>query len=132
MPGVNDTARLDPFNLDGRRFAMVSSTASEVDPGAPTRFAYHEADGVIWGGYEGDTVLVGRFAGVRRHDEIELGYVHVGRAGRETVTGHSGSRIEVLPDGRLRLVERFAFDGDDTEHVSVCEELPSQAPRPSI
>jgi hypothetical protein len=121
---VNDTTQL---NLDGRRFALISSTASEVDPDAPTLFVYHEADGLIWGSYDGDTVLLGRFAGTRRHDEVELGYVHVGKKSRETVTGLSGSRIEVLPDGRLRLVERFQFEGDDTRHVSICEEFPDEA-----
>ena len=34
---------VDPFDLDGRVFDMVSSTASRVDPEAPTRFRYHEA-----------------------------------------------------------------------------------------
>jgi hypothetical protein len=121
---VNDTTQL---NLDGRHFAMVSSTASEVDPHDPTRFAYHEADGLIWGSYDGDTVLIGRFAGTRRQDQIELGYVHVGKDSREPVTGLSSSRIEVLPDGRLRLDEHFQFEGDDTPHVSICEEVPDEA-----
>ncbi|MCO6005855.1 hypothetical protein NE236_12755 [Actinoallomurus purpureus] len=119
---MNETTQL---NLDGRRFAMVSSTASRVDPDAPTRFDYREEDGVIWGGYEGDTVLHGRFVGVRRQDEIELSYVHLTRDGDSPVAGRSTSRIEPLPDGRLRLVEEFTFDGDDTPQVSVCEELPA-------
>jgi hypothetical protein len=115
------------LNLDGRRFAMVSSTASRVDPDAPTRFLYREADGVIWGSYEGDTVVHGRFVGARRHDEIELSYVHLTKDGGSPVAGRSTSRIEPLPDGRFRLVEEFQFDGDDTPQVSVCEELPAQA-----
>ena len=111
------------LNLDGRRFAMVSSTASQVDPDSPTQFVYREADCVIWGSYEGDTVTHGRFVGTRRDDEIELSYVHVTKDGRAPVAGRSTSRIEPLSDGRLRLVEDFQFDGDDTPQVSVCEEL---------
>ncbi|WP_242613907.1 hypothetical protein [Actinomadura roseirufa] len=111
------------FNLDGRRFAMVSSTASRVDPDAPTRFAYTEADGVIWGSYEGDTVVHGRFVGVRDGADVELSYVHLTTRGTAPVAGRSSNRIELLPDGRMRLVEEFRFDGDDTPQVSVCEEI---------
>ena len=38
---------VDPFDLDGRVFDLVSSTVGRVDPEAPTRFRYHEAQGVI-------------------------------------------------------------------------------------
>lgn len=47
--------------LNGRRFVMISSTASAVDADAPTEFAYEESGGVIWGHYTGDTVIHGRF-----------------------------------------------------------------------
>jgi hypothetical protein len=109
--------------LNGRRFVMVSSTASEVDPQGPTEFAYAESGGVIWGDYTGDTVVHGRFVGVRDGDRIELDYVHQLKVGG-TAGGHSSSRVESLPDGRLRLVEEFQFAGDDAWHVSVCEEVP--------
>ncbi|GAA4617016.1 hypothetical protein GCM10023195_75830 [Actinoallomurus liliacearum] len=113
-------------NLDGRRFVMVSSTASRVDPDSPTQFVYQEADGVIWGSYDGDTVAHGRFVGTRQDDQIELNYVHLTKGGPSPVAGRSTSRIEALPDGRLKLVEEFQFEGDDTPQVSVCEELPFQ------
>ncbi|GII62715.1 hypothetical protein Skr01_28000 [Sphaerisporangium krabiense] len=108
--------------LNGRRFIMVSSTASEVNAEAPTRFTYEEADGLIWGSYDGDTVIQGRFVGTRDDDRVELSYVHALKAGGRA-GGRSSSRIETLPDGRLRLVEEFVFDGDDTPQVSVCEEV---------
>lgn len=89
---------------------MISSTAGRVDPDGPTEFAYRGADGIIWGAYTGDTVVHGRFVGIRDSDRIELTYVHLlkdgGRAG-----GHSSSRIETLPGGRLRPVEEFRFPG---------------------
>jgi hypothetical protein len=108
--------------LNGRRFAMVSSTSSSVDPDAPTEFSYEEAGGVIWGSYAGDTVEHGRFVGTRDADRIQLSYVHLLRTG-ERATGQSSSRIEAMPDGRLRLVEEFQFAGDGETHVSVCTEL---------
>ncbi len=104
---------------------MISSTASEVNADDPTRFVYEEADGVIWGTYTGDTVVQGRFVGTRDDDRLVLMYVHALKAGPRAA-GRSDSRIESLPDGRLRLVEHFTFDGDDTPQVSVCEELPTR------
>jgi hypothetical protein len=101
---------------------MISSTASVVNAHDPTRFDYKEADGLIWGSYSGDTVSHGRFVGTRDGDRIELTYVHALKAG-DRAAGRSSSRIEPLPDGRLRLVEEFQFDGDDTPQVSVCEEV---------
>jgi hypothetical protein len=100
---------------------MISSTASEVSADDPTQFVYEEEDGVIWGSYTGDTVTQGRFVGTRDEDRIELMYVHALKAGGRAA-GRSTSRIEPLPDGRLRLVEHFQFDGDDTPQISVCEE----------
>ncbi len=108
--------------LNDRRFVMVSSTASEVDPEAPTEFRYWESDGVVWGSYTGDTVTVGQFVGTRDGDSISITYVHALKSGGRAV-GQSSSRIETEPDGRLRLVEEFQFDGDDTRHVSVCTEV---------
>lgn len=108
--------------LNGRRFVMVSSTASAVNTDEPTEFAYEESGGVIWGRYTGDTVVHGRFVGTRDADRIELSYVHLLKTG-ERAGGRSSSRIETMPDGRLRLVEEFQFEGDDTTHVSVCTEV---------
>nr|WP_246496599.1 hypothetical protein [Sphaerisporangium rubeum] len=117
MRGVSDVNL-----LDGREFVMVSSTASVVDPSGPTRFVYEEADGVVWGRYDGDTVAHGRFVGTRDGDLVELTYVHVLKSGERT-GGRSSSRVESLGDGRLRLVEEFLFEGDDDPQVSVCEEI---------
>ena len=111
-----------PPSLDGRVFDLVSSTASGVEPEAPTRFAYHEADGVVWGEYRGDTVREGRFVAVRRGDEIDVSFVHALLAG-DVVAGAATSRIEADPElpGLLRLVEDFEVDG--VWHRSVCAEV---------
>jgi hypothetical protein len=108
------------FDLDGLRFAMVSSTASEVDPSSPTIFDYHERDGMIWGEYEGDTVRIGRFVGARAGRRISIRFTHVVAATGAIVSGAAESRIEQHDDG-LRLVEDFrTADGDQ---VSVCAQI---------
>jgi hypothetical protein len=109
-------------SLDGRVFDLVSSTASRVDPEAPTRFRYSEADGVVWGDYRGDTVREGRFVAVRRGDEIDVTFVHALVEGG-VVTGSATSRIEEDPDrpGAVLLVEDFEVGG--VLHRSVCAEV---------
>jgi hypothetical protein len=112
------------FDLDGRVFDMVSSTASRADPEAPTRFRYHEASGVIWGDYAGDTVSEGRFVGTRAGDRLAVRFVHALAADGTRVTGAAESRIEVGEAG-LRLVEEFEIDG--ATQVSVCAEVVARA-----
>jgi len=109
-------------SLDGRVFDMVSSTASRVDPAAPTRFRYHESAGVIWGEYVGDTVSEGRFVGTRDGDRIVVSFVHALVGDGSRVSGAAASRIEVAEEG-LRLIEDFEVDG--VPQVSVCAEVPS-------
>ena len=110
----------DPLDLDGRTFDMASSTASRVDPDHPTRFRYREAEGVVSGEYEGDTVAVGRFVGTRVGERLEVRFVHVRAADRTTVAGGAVSRIEATAAG-LRLVEEFDVDGEP--QTSVCVEV---------
>ncbi|MDQ1530867.1 MAG: hypothetical protein QOE37_972 [Microbacteriaceae bacterium] len=110
-------------SLDGRTFLMASSTASRVDPDAPTRFRYHEAAGVLWGEYTGDTVAEGRFVGVRTGDSIRVSFVHSLAEGGAPVIGAAVSRIERTADGLLRLVEDFEVAGEP--QVSVCVEVPA-------
>jgi hypothetical protein len=108
-------------DLDGRRFAMVSSSASAVDPLSPTMFDYHERDGMLWGEYQGDTVRIGRFVGTRDGERISIRFTHVVDGTGEVVDGAAHSRIE-RGDGGLRLVEDFrTADGDQ---VSICAEVP--------
>jgi hypothetical protein len=44
--------------------------------------------------------------------------------GGRTATGHCESRVEELPDGRLRLHETWAWDSQEGSGTSVVEELP--------
>ncbi|MDQ0577494.1 hypothetical protein [Agromyces albus] len=108
-------------DLDRRVFDMVSSTSSIVDHDAPTRFVYHEADGVLWGEYVGDTVAVGRFCGVRNQARIDISFVHRSHDA-ETTTGNASSIISRNADGTLLLTEEFRTP-DGVLHMSVCREV---------
>lgn len=108
-------------SLNDRVFVMVSSTASVVDATSPSRFHYFEQDGVIWGSYDGDTVVIGRFSGYRESDTVTINFVHLGINGA-TTSGAATSVISTAADGTLLLTENF--DGPNgTPEVSVCREV---------
>ena len=94
-------------SLEGRRFRGAEmSGAGEVDAG--TLFEYHEQDGVVWARYEGGAVRLGFIVGTRDGDRLEFRYSQV-NASRETSSGRCSATISALPDGRLRLDERWAM-----------------------
>jgi hypothetical protein len=99
---------------------MEYSSASAVDPSAPSTFHYFERENVIWGNYDGDTVTFGRFVGTRVGDELSVSFAHVMAADGLVVTGSGGSVVEATGSG-IRLVENFRID--DIDHVSICVEV---------
>jgi len=107
-------------SLNGRRFAMVSSTASRVDPDRPTEFRYHQQGQLTWGEYTGDTVTQGRFVGAFDGEVLAISFAHELAADRSVVRGSAESRVEVR-EGIVHLVETFFVDG--VEHESVCVEV---------
>jgi hypothetical protein len=107
-------------SLDRRRFVMVTSTNSAVNPNSPSSFQYFERDGVIWGDYDGDTVTFGRFVGTRIGNQLSVSFAHVMADDGRVITGTSGSVVEATTDG-IRLVENFTID--DVDHVSICVEV---------
>lgn len=113
----------DGINYDRRRFRSVSnSETGEV--GAGTLFEYHQRDGVVWATYEGGAIRFGTLiATVDEDGVLDMRYHHVNAAG-ELMTGRCRSTPEVLPDGRLRLHERWQWtSGDGSSGESVIEEV---------
>jgi hypothetical protein len=107
-------------SLDGRRFAAVANVGGEV--GADTVFEYHERDGEIWATYRGGGVRRGFLVGTRTHETLDIRYVQLNNSG-ETSSGYCRSTILVLPDGRLRLDEKWQWESRPGGGTSVVEEL---------
>ena len=120
IPGGPRAAMHGP-SVDGLVFVLESSTASTVDPDAPSRFRFREQCGVMWGEYEGDTVTEGHSIGARDGDVLRETFLHELQATGAICGGHSTSRIGKRVDGRLELVEDFVLDG--VPGRSVCVEI---------
>ncbi|MFP5284731.1 MAG: n-acetylglutamate synthase [Thermoanaerobaculia bacterium] len=111
------------IDYEGRRFRSVrNSSTGEV--GAETVFEYHQRGDVVWATYEGGDIRFGTLiARVEGDGTLDMGYQHV-NAGGELRTGVCRSTPEILPDGRVRLHERWQWtSGDRSRGESVVEEV---------
>jgi hypothetical protein len=108
-------------SLDEKRF-RVSEMASEGEAGAATVFEYHEGDGVVWARYEGGAVRLGFLVGIRDGDRLEFRYSQLNESG-ETSSGRCSTAISLLPDGRLRLDEEWAWETKPGAGRSAAEEI---------
>jgi len=108
-------------SLDGRRFRPAAAV-SGGDVGAETVFEYVEDDGIVHARYGGGAVRLGFLVGTREGDVLRFRYAQV-RADGTTATGRCESRIETLPDGRLRLHETWAWESQDGAGTSTAEEV---------
>jgi hypothetical protein len=107
-------------NYDGRSF---SSSAAETAAGGATPVGhYHQAGDVLWAEFSGGAVRAGRLVGsVGPDGVIEAAYVQLLASG-ELAAGRMTSRPHPLPDGRVRLEERWRRD-DGSSGTSWIEEV---------
>jgi hypothetical protein len=101
--------------------------AGEVS--AATRLVYHEDGDVVWARYTGGAVVLGFLVGTRHADRLEFRYSQLNADG-ETSSGYCTAAIEALPDGRLRLAERWRWESRDGAGESAVEELVEARPGP--
>ncbi|MER5614372.1 hypothetical protein [Streptomyces sp. NPDC002215] len=108
-------------SLDGLVLAPVADQAPG-QVGTRTRFTYHEDDGRIWAEYAGGDVVRGHLVGTRDGDTLDFRYVQLKQDGA-TSCGHCISTVVDLPDGRVRLDERWAWESQKGSGTSTVEEL---------
>ncbi|WP_128544031.1 n-acetylglutamate synthase [Larkinella soli] len=107
---------------DGKLFRSVTNTDNgEVD--AATTFRYHQENSLVWADYSGGSIVKGfLMAKVGEDGSLDMVYQHLNTDGRFR-NGICRSTPEVLPDGRLRLHERWQWtNGDGSSGESIIEE----------
>ncbi|MEM1271513.1 MAG: n-acetylglutamate synthase [Bacteroidota bacterium] len=111
------------ISYDGRHFKPVSNAANGEVSGE-TVFSYPQRGDIVWATYEGGSVRFGTLvASVAADGCLDMRYAHVNTSG-EMMTGECHSTPEVLPDGRLRLHERWRWtSGDESAGESIIEEI---------
>lgn len=115
------------ISYDNRKFRSISnSEGGEVS--SETVFYYHQDGNVVWAEYSGGEIVRGALiARVLADDTLDMRYQHINRSGELLMTGICKSMPELLPDGRIRLHEKWQWtSGDLSSGESVIEEIPSE------
>jgi hypothetical protein len=108
------------IDYDGRRFRAAG-------PGAPAEApvaVYRQSGDLLWAEFSGGGVRRGSLTGIRRHDDtLEFTYTMV-LQDASVLAGHCVSTPQTLPDGRLRLHERWErYGAHAATGVSELEEI---------
>ena len=111
------------INYDKRIFKSVSnSETGEVS--SETTFHYRQKDDYVWAEYSGGEIVFGTLiAKVLNDNSLEMRYQHLNKQGK-LMTGKCVSTPEIMPNGKIRLHEKWQWtSGDLSKGESVIEEI---------
>jgi len=120
---TDPTFQSPAITLDGRRFNVVETAGSGV-VGRDTIFRFRQSQDMISADYSGGKIRQGRLIGRLDGAELIFCFCQMQNDGLMD-NGQSRCSLERLPDGRLRMTERFEWGSRPGEAgVNVFEELP--------
>jgi hypothetical protein len=111
------------MNYNNRKFkALVNSENGETS--SETIFEYKQTGSLLSSVYGGGKILTGHLIGiVDENGQIDMRYHHINTNG-ELMTGICFSKPEMLPNGKVRLYEKWRWtSGDCSEGESILEEV---------
>lgn len=108
---------------NNKLFRSVTNTPNGEVSG-DTLFHYHQQGLLVWAEYSGGAIVKGfLLATIQPDNRLDMRYQHVNTQG-ELMTGICQSTPERLPDGRIRLHERWKWtSGDGSSGESIVEEV---------
>lgn len=111
------------FDLHGKTFRSVSNT-DNGEVSSETLFHYCQKDNVVTADYAGGSIVEGHLIGrMLPNGALDIRYHHLNDKG-ELMLGKCTSTPELLPDGRIKLCERWQWlSGDQSEGYSEVEEV---------
>ncbi|MDQ3803204.1 MAG: n-acetylglutamate synthase [Acidobacteriota bacterium] len=102
------------FNLNDRHFILAGNSAAGDAPAGTARFHFRQEGDAVWATYQGGAIVLGLLlARADERGELDVRFQQLTAAG-ELKTGRGLSRVEVLPDARLRLRETWEFTSGAT------------------
>ena len=94
------------LNYNGKKFKPVSNTQNG-ETTAETVFEYRQNDNILSSEYSGGKIVIGYLIGkVDRLGIIDMRYQHI-NTDNEIMTGICQSTPEILPNGKMRLHEKW-------------------------
>jgi hypothetical protein len=112
-------------SLEGRRFRPPDN-ATGGDVSTETEFEFHQDGDLIWARYTGGRVRLGFLVGTSDGTHAEFRYTQVLTDGT-TANGRSRDRIELRPDGCVRLHEAWRWESKEGSGSSVLDEVSGAA-----
>lgn len=111
------------INYHGRKFIGVTNTPNGQVSGE-TLFFYSQHDDRLTATYSGGSIKNGHMIGhVKKDNNLYFAYHHIDVDG-QLRSGYCHSVAEVLPDGRIRLYEKWEWThGGEGKGDSVVEEV---------
>lgn len=111
------------IHYDNKTFRSVSNTANgEVNDA--TVFYYSQQKNIVMAEYKGGGIVSGHLIAVADAEgRLNMRYHHVNNNG-ELMTGICFSAPELLPNGKIRLHEKWQWTcGDNSHGTSVVDEI---------
>ena len=107
----------------GRLFRPIESSDSS-QTNTDTIFKYEQNDDLVTATYSGGNIQFGQIIGkVDANGILDMRYQHVDRNG-ELMTGYCKTTPEILPNGKIRLHEKWRWTcGHRAKGKSVLEEI---------
>ena len=111
------------INYHQKTFKSISNT-DNGEVGEQTLFHYQQQGNIVWAEYSGGVIVKGfLLAKVMENGALDMRYEHINIAD-EILTGLCHSSPEILPDGRIRLHEKWQWtSGDLSSGESIIEEI---------
>jgi hypothetical protein len=115
------------INYNDLIFKAVSNTENG-ETSADTIFHYKQEGNTIWATYKGGSILYGSLVGtVDNENRLHFRYNQVNK-NYQLRSGMCTSTPEILPDGRIRLHEKWQWTVDEnSEGESIVEEVKNNA-----
>lgn len=111
------------INYNDKKFRPVLSS-DNAETSQDTTFHYFQSENILHASYSGGSIIKGTLIGIVHPDgKIDMRYQQINKK-HELMTGKCHSVPEILPDGRIRLHEKWQWtSGDCSEGESVIEEV---------
>jgi hypothetical protein len=116
------------MNLHGKTMRVVQTAPNGV-VGKGTVFRFTQVGSIVEASYSGGRIAVGHLVGILEGELLSFRFCQI--SDRAHIDGGaSQGRLEVLSDGRLRLVESFSWESREGTGVNIFEEIADEEPTP--
>lgn len=114
---------MNRINYNNRLFKSISNSENGEVSNQTVFYYFHNLD-VVTGTYSGGKIAFGQLmAKVLEDDSLDLRYQHINTNG-QLMTGKCVSTPEILPNGKIRLHEKWQWMcGDLSSGASIVEEI---------